>query len=149
MSTRSPISIGVLLGPAAAALSDLLERAARRGRLEAAIRERLPVELAPHCHLGNWENGTLVLVAESPAWAARLRYLAPQLQAGLRDLLPLRTVRVRAAPLAQRPPRTERRTRTSLSPDSARLLRDSAADLDGPLADALRRLARHAENHRQ
>ncbi len=146
MSTRRPISIGTLLGPAAPRLAGLLERAGRRARLEAAIRAKLPVDLAPHCHLGNWEDGTLVLVADSPAWAARLRYLIPHLRSELEQHLPLRAIKVRAAPLVRRPPPGPRQVRARLSPASADLIEASAAGLDGPLADALRRLARHAQS---
>lgn len=93
---------------------------------------------------------TLTLVAESPAWSSRARYLTPQILDHLRNRLENpRLARVRfvtrptessAAPPVRPPPRLSRR--------SAKHLESVAQSSDNrALADALRRLARSASRH--
>lgn len=43
----------------------------------------LPQELQPHCQVGSFSSGKLILVTANAAWATQLRYFAPE----LRDLL--------------------------------------------------------------
>jgi hypothetical protein len=48
-------------------------------RLDAVIQAAMPDELRTHWRIGRLTAGTLTLFADSPVWAARLRYLAPVL----------------------------------------------------------------------
>jgi len=68
--------------------------------MEALLQEQLPASLKAHCRLLAIRDETLVLAADSPVWAARLRFHAPQLvkQLGLSLTVKLRTVRVRVRP---------------------------------------------------
>lgn len=129
-------------------LQSLLRRAQAIEELTALVRTHLEAPLGQHCHVANLQHGVLTLQADSPAWAARLRYLTPQLRSALcadaRFDVPLATIRVtvapRAAPRPGRPPR-----RAQLSPESATTLRAAADGLSDPrLAAALRRLARRS-----
>lgn len=72
-------------------LGNLQQEAGRRRALAAEIRALLPEAEAAHlvgAALG--PAGELVLIMDSPAWAARARYLAPS--------LPYERVRVRVLP---------------------------------------------------
>lgn len=61
-------------------LTRLGERAkARRERTE-QLRVVLPRDLAPHLVAAEVENGRLILVLDSDQWAARARYLGPELK---------------------------------------------------------------------
>jgi hypothetical protein len=102
--------------------------------------------LPAHCRLANLRDTVLVLETDSPAWATRLRYSAPEmvhrLAAG--DFPPVSEIRIRV-----RPPEapTETTRRATLSAESAAHLRSAAAAIsDAPLAAALRRLAERAVN---
>jgi hypothetical protein len=55
-------------------LARLAHDAARLGALTASVREALPPEIQPHLTAASVRDGTLVLTADSPAWAARLRF---------------------------------------------------------------------------
>ena len=55
-------------------LGRLAESAARLGALTASVREALPPEIQPHLTAASVRDDTLVLTADSPAWAARLRF---------------------------------------------------------------------------
>ena len=89
-------------------LADLLDRseglrrlrdgAAERRRLTEKIRALLPETEAPHllgAHLNRHRE--LVLVMDSPAWAARMRYSQAQLRRGL-EPLKVTGIRVQARP---------------------------------------------------
>lgn len=45
----------------------------------------LPPELQPHCQVGSFRAGKLVLFTSQPTWAMSLRYLAPELRDTLRS----------------------------------------------------------------
>ncbi len=81
-------------GGDAAVLPELLDLK----RLDAVIRAALPDELRAHSRIGRLTAGTLTLFADSPVWAARLRYLAPELVerlAGRPGAAAVRAIRVR------------------------------------------------------
>jgi len=74
-----------------------LEREIRvQQRLLADVRQCLPADLSQHCLSARLREDTLVLHTDSPAWATRLRYLAPQLTSVLVPEYPaLREVKIR------------------------------------------------------
>ncbi|WJW74945.1 DUF721 domain-containing protein [Thiohalobacter sp. IOR34] len=147
MSTRKPVSIGDFFEPLGkSGLARLTERSRRLARFDRALRERLPPDLARHCRVGNLRDNVLILYVDSSAWAARLRFHSPQLLRQLRQEGPVkpRDIQVRVMPPAAPRPRTKA-AGPRLSSDSARLLEQTAHALgDEKLAQALRRLARHA-----
>jgi hypothetical protein len=57
----------------------MLERARRLSRLQRAVLQLLPADLAAHCKVLNLKNEILVLAAPSPAWAGRLRFATADL----------------------------------------------------------------------
>ncbi len=81
MSSKSPTSLGELLNRGR--LGDLVRKAGERRDFAAEIKARLPAEEAEHLVAASRaEDGALVLVMDSPAWAARVRYRAAELGAG-------------------------------------------------------------------
>jgi hypothetical protein len=107
------------------------------------IRRLLPADLAPHCGAARMHGDRLVIHVDSPVWATRLRYLAPQivslLQAQHPDLREIKS-KVLISRQNHRPhhPRTARR-----SPIAADVVDSSATDIgDAHLRAALQRLAR-------
>jgi hypothetical protein len=68
------------------ALEDLVQRAEGLDRLMSGLKKVLDPGLALHLKGVNLRpDGQLVLVAESPAWAARLRFEADKLIAAAQD----------------------------------------------------------------
>jgi hypothetical protein len=58
-------------------LGKLVRRALNMGNLAQILRKSLPKDLAPGLHAVNLHNdGVLVVLATTPAWAARLRFEA-------------------------------------------------------------------------
>jgi hypothetical protein len=67
-------------------------------RLDAVIQAAMPDELRAHWRIGRLTAGTLTLFADSPVWAARVRYVAPVLierLAGRPGAAAVRAIRVR------------------------------------------------------
>jgi hypothetical protein len=92
-----PTSLADLLQDSRA-LRHLKAQAGARRRLTEQVRQLLPPAEAEHL-LGAHVNrsGELVLVADSPAWAARIRYAQDTLRRGLAPLA-VSGIRVKARP---------------------------------------------------
>ena len=125
--------------------------------LNHAVRGCLPAPLNQHCQVANLRDNTLVLHADSSAWALKLRYssrtLLQQLhQHGLQGLNALE-VKVRPDNIIDsslRSPRPEKVRHAHMSRGTAQLLDSIAADItDAPLKVALQRLARHGKKAKQ
>jgi hypothetical protein len=98
---------------------------------------QLPPDFRPHCTGVRPDGDTLVVFADSPVWATRLRYEAPRILPGTG----FRNLRVRVAPPAATV-RPAVRKAPSLPGAAAALLRETAAAVADPdLAAALLRLA--------
>ena len=128
------------------AAQPLLERARRLQRLEQAVLRLLPEDLTAHCSVINLKNETLILGVRSPAWAARLRFVAPdflrQLQCQLSLVASAIDVRVIPETLDIQP---VSRKPDGISLCNATLLAQTAEDVDHPeLREALYRLAAKA-----
>ncbi len=124
----------------------LLDQGRRIARLNAALSRLLPAGLAGHCRVANLRDGILVLAADSPAWASRLRFHADKLLKSLNKECDLgagrvRTIVVPAAALPTRRPIP----RKPISSHTARLIEQCADGIGDPaLQAALRRLARRS-----
>jgi hypothetical protein len=129
------------------ALSGLVAQARLLDLLDHAVRAALPAPLASQCRLVNTRQSRLILLANSPTVAARLRLMrdtlldhASRVSGRRYDEL---TVKVGspAATVASTPPAGK-----PLSPLAADHLRRAASFLEDPqLADLLRRLASLAD----
>ena len=116
-------------------------------RVERTVHRILGENSVPHVRAGRLSRSSLILTADSPAWASITRFRAPDLRAAIRSELPrLREVRVvvretEAATETGDGPRPAA-ARRSLSPFAARVLRSVARSIDNPrLARTLMRLA--------
>lgn len=126
-----------------AQLGQLFAQAKVLQRLQTRLESRLPPQLAQHCQVAALEQGVLTLHTDSPAWAAKLRFLTA-------DLLHIfendsatggiKTIRVKARPPETSPHTNQQAPR--MSPQTARFLRDVADTLDNSeLRAALIRLS--------
>ena len=129
-------------------LAHLLRQARALEALTRALRAELGGALAARCQVIGLRDGILTVAVEGPAWATRLRYLAPDLAARLaRRGLAVRSVRLRPLPPATSSPpvmQGARRERPRPPPPAGRraLEEAAAACRDPALRAALRRLAR-------
>ena len=81
--------------------------------------------LNQHVAVADYRQGTLVLHADSAAWAAKLRYNTPDILSACKSDLPgIRTVRIRVVPAE--PSVTAPRRTVKISPETAAGIRQAA-----------------------
>lgn len=120
---------------------ETLQRVSRR------VYQCIPPILRGRCVVANYKNHVLILHAETPAWATRLRFLLPDLQKQLAaDSLfeNLSEIQVRTEP--QSADRTKPQRQIAISAASAAVVKSLAEGIPDPaLQAALLRLANRAE----
>ena len=126
-------------------LGAIASHARRLAELDALVRLCLGDDLAAHCRLADLRSGRLVLAADTPAWATRLRYHTPE----IREKLAAAGVSVAECRVVVTPPPApdvEPGPRPGMSAQGADALNTTAETVRDPaLAAALRRLARNGE----
>jgi hypothetical protein len=142
MRSNKPFRIGSLLERSE--VSRLLSRARALGELDALVHELIPSPLNKHCRVLSVRDDTLVVAADSPVWAARLRYQSSQLVKQLSGVSSekLRTVQVRVRASEQRPGSGITPIRQPVSGRNSMTLKQAARSVtDAGLKAALLRLA--------
>ncbi|MET0051473.1 MAG: DciA family protein [Candidatus Thiodiazotropha sp.] len=126
-------------------LRKLGQRLAQYEALLEHVRASLTAPVDQQVKAAVMHNGCLTLFAESPAWASRLRYMAPQLQRNLAArAIPVTRVEVRISPAALAVRQASGRHAEPMSEHSSESLRLTAETLaDEGLKQALLRLSRH------
>ena len=117
-----------------------LEISAQKALLN-RVRRLLPDDLAAHCVAAQKRGQHLILHTDSPVWATRLRYFAPQLNSLLKaDDPSLRGIKVKL--VLTRSSRRRRLPAARHSDFAAAIIHDSAEDTKQPqLREALKRLS--------
>jgi hypothetical protein len=139
---NNPLQIRKLLG--GSQYSRLVSQARTLMALEVLLQELLPDPLRTHCQLLAIRDETLVLAADSPVWAARLRFHGPQLvkQLSRNQTVKLRTIRIRVRPPERNVPEKRPGSMRQLSKNSTAALQQVAQNVSDPgLKTALLRLA--------
>ena len=95
---NKPLKINEIIGTRAQ--SRLVAQARLLMELETQLHRLLPDQLQAHCRLLAVNGKVLVLAADSPAWAVRLRFHTHQLvkQLTLPGGISLRSIRIRVRP---------------------------------------------------
>ena len=142
---RGARSVRTLLEGSTGALAELVAGARRLEDVDAALARVLDPAVRAHVRAIGLDAGILTLLADSPAWATRLRFLAPMLREELTGIGPLERVAIVARPVSpERVAEQPVRQAASLSDETATLL-ESIADgiADAALSESVRRVARH------
>ncbi len=146
------VSIRQLLGSSITPLGRLVAAGRRLAKANDALDEFLDEPLKGRVSVARASGETLTLVAESPAWSARVRYLTPQILDHLRsrlDDLGLNRVKIVTRP-TELPADPPARPRPRLSSRSAALLECVAKTTDNEaLASVLERLAGRADRQKR
>lgn len=126
------------------------QQAQRLERLTQLLEMRLPPECNQHFHVASMRDRLVVVLADSPVWAARLRQLGPEILAILQqqasDRLQHIQVKSRPASTAAQTGRGAPRInpKRRISSESLRLIEQAAAGIgDDRLRAALKKLAAH------
>ncbi len=147
-SDKGPISMRHLLAPRSPGIGGLLQKARALESLSERLRNALPETLRGNWAVGRLDGKTLVLVAESPAWATRLRYSRMVILQATREITGINEItelKIRITPPTRKRPAPKP---PLLGPQAIQSLRQAARGVgsDNPrLREALERLARHGE----
>lgn len=134
-----------ILGNISDQLKPMLERADHLDSLTRELRNILDESIAIHITVANLRDDTIIIAADSPVWATRIRYLAPVMLQFFQSRPGLsRCQKIQFKVLPREDVSQDVPVRTaSLSASSAALVRSTAADIKHPdLAQALLRLGR-------
>jgi hypothetical protein len=141
---KNTSQLGKILADTSGPLAGTLAHAASLKRLQPLVVQALPADLAAHCLPANLRGNTLVIHADSPAWAAKMRFHAPQLVQRLRrekSLAELARCEVRVSP-ASAPVMSTKPVAAAISTQSREQLRTAAKGFKDPrLQTAFQRLA--------
>jgi hypothetical protein len=109
------------------------------------LKAKLPPPLRDHFILANINKTTLTIHTDSPAWAAKLRFLTPDILNYAQNLCSPntpKTIRIKVVPPAIQP--KKRKRVINLSSENAQLILDTANSITDPgLREALLRLSHH------
>lgn len=126
-------------------LGQLVQHSARLRELEHKLVDHLGPPLDQHCRIANYADTTLTLHTDSPAWAAKLRFITPDILNYMRSrchLHNIRTVRIRVLLPDSNPVSAPRHLK--LSHTAADHLRSVALSMtDEGLHQSLLRLSEH------
>lgn len=151
MVNKIPTSLQVRMARAHGPLGRLIGHAGRQDELGRRVRRLLPAPLDSHCLGAEWTDNRLTLVLDSPAWAARARYLTADIRRRLaREINPpprslgFRTARQGAGTGEETKSRSRRRPAPGTRLDAGsrdHLLAVARSIRDSELREALERLA--------
>ena len=126
-------------------LATIIKKTAALQKLNSAVREVIDPALCEHFLVASTSGNTLTLNAKNPAWATRLRYLAPQLLDLMQshELLKNFTQIAIKVDLTETPELIQTPMRP-LSASNAKMITLTAAGIeDEKLKQALLKLAKH------
>lgn len=140
-------SIESLVSAEPSPLQNLVKQAQRIQQLGRKLESRLDPSFQGNFTLANINDGVATILANSSAWATRLRYHIPDILDELAKQLGqnrVNTVRIKIAPTTQQEIRTSGKKHNKLSREAASYLIRTADDFgDSPIRDTLLNIARH------
>lgn len=126
-------------------LRKLFRHAAEHHSASSRVKSLLAGPLSSHIQLVVIRDETLVLTADSSAWAAKMRYQVPDLykqMAKISEFSEIQTIRVKVSKSSQADQQPASRKAVPMSALAAAELQQRASSVDDPaLKDALLRLA--------
>ena len=128
---NKPLPFHSLLERNNSELNNLCQHSVFLVNLENKLLTFLKSPLNNHCKVANYSNETIILLSDSPAWAAKLRYCTPAILSYLQtecQLSSLKTIRIKVNPPASSKHSTQVR-RLILSPTSAEFISQVANNM--------------------
>lgn len=129
-------------------VADLVTQTRQLRHLTRLLNNELDTGLTGHCQVAGFRPPALVIVANSPAWATRLRFqsrtLVQQLKRKYKEFQKLEYIEVRIFP-SRLQPRTPPQPPRRISRRATETIVAMAESIeDAPLKEALLKLARHS-----
>jgi len=126
-------------------MPNIYEHAKYINELNHKISKLLPVPVNTHCQLANIKHGSATFLADSSAWAARLRFSIPDILKIFHqqlDLQQVKSIRIKVS-IPENVPRRTPLIKPKLSEQSSNLLKNFAESISYPaLRASLYKLSR-------
>lgn len=146
MRPRDPIALSSLMRRMRP-LEQITQQSHELAILNQKLMQHLPRELADHCAVARCDGEALVLVTDTPARAARLRYTSRNILEAMRGEVKNAPARVVVSIAPVQAPARLAPVKRSLSAEASAQLRSLADTVDDSrLAASLRRLASRADD---
>lgn len=130
-------------------IKQLRQETRKLEQVQVFINSFLDPELSKRMMVGALGDDFIVLIAESPAWAAKMRYVIPLLldNFALKDeFKSVKTIRIRTQKHDRPEPPRPVPHRLKIGADAAKVMKDTAGTMeDEAIAMALQRLSNHSE----
>jgi len=145
---KSPISLKRIL-ITKPAMQQLVQQANNLLALNQRLSQLLPVPHAQHYQIAAVEHYTLIILASSSAWAARLRLQQSKIIKGFQDI-PIQSISIRVNPEVTSSAQPTRKQPKTMSQQTSKLLIElSETTSDPKLKQALHRLSQRAQNQKR
>jgi hypothetical protein len=142
---KGSVAIQSLLHDDKSTFAALYQRSTELQIFQEKLKAKLPSPLCDHFILANIDKTTLTLHTDSPAWAARFRFITPDILSHAQKLCnpySPKTIRIKVVPPVSSSKQKKRTV--NLSSKNAKLILDTANSITDPvLRDALIRLSQH------
>lgn len=129
-------------------IKELRQEAKKLEHMQMFISSFVDAELMKKITIGAVGTDFIVLIADSPAWAAKIRYIVPQILENLNaraEYAAVNTIRIRTQKHDRPPPILPTPHRLTLGSEAASALKETANSIeDDEIAKALKRLSRHS-----
>lgn len=126
-------------------LADICQRSIQLEELSNKVMQLLPANFVPHCKVGSYNKGCLILTTTDAGWASQLRYVIPELRDKLRKekgMYQLSSIKINVVSEELSPVVSERFAGHKLSEEAkATIIKESQSCTYQPLKDALISLA--------
>lgn len=144
-SSRYSVPVYSYLTDSYSNLGRLIQHGDRLRELESRLTAHLEPPLNQHCQIANYANNTLTLHTDSPTWAAKLRFITPDILNFMRNncsLSEIKTVRIRIMIPDTKTANTAKHL--TLSPSTADHIKEVALSVtDDGLRHSLLKLSKH------
>ncbi|HFE37752.1 MAG TPA: DUF721 domain-containing protein [Gammaproteobacteria bacterium] len=147
---HKPQPLAKLLTLKASKSNSLITEAKRLSQIGIIINQALDFQLAEHTYVSAATDSLLTLVADSPVWATRLRYMHDAMIKTLKNYSLTKNIthiKVKVRPLALRSkPKTTRRSPPTLSKTAAKRFQEEIKAISDPaLRNSLKKILAHAK----
>ena len=147
---KKPVSVANLLTLKNKQISPVIGEANRLIQIKIIVSQALDQQIADHIEIGKAHNGVLTLVADSPVWATRVRYMQNEIINRLKNYAITKhifkiTIKVRPIDYSRQAKKREH-SRLSLSQNTANKMLEAINSISDPaLKSALLRITKHVK----
>jgi len=147
---KNPKHVTRLLNTQNKNLANLISQASRLAQIKIIVNQSLDYDISDHFMVSTLKNQKLTIVADSPAWATRLRYVQNKILERFKHYSftqDIRSISVKVRPIefsSNKPPPISRKV--FLSAASASIMREHIEAISDPnLQSSLMRVIQHAK----